>query len=235
MPRVGNDVVDLKEKETFRKSADERFVQRVFSIEERDRISAAAHPDRVLWIFWAAKEAAYKVFVKKDPSIIFAHKQFHVQPLCETYDCWTYGGFKGRFQVEHAGNVSDVGIEGNEEYIHALAREKGLLEKGSFDFFCEKIDVEEGLTQRKFFNERRLEQGSHKVLIGRKESILARLACIRKIAERLKLDPSRLEILREMTDDQLGPPFLLIDGRRANMDISLSHHGCWAAGAYSLS
>ena len=60
MPGVGNDVVDLKESDNRGKSGDDRFLGRVFTVEERELIAQAAAPDTLLWALWAAKEAAYK-------------------------------------------------------------------------------------------------------------------------------------------------------------------------------
>lgn len=67
MPGVGNDVVDLKEPDNQAKSGDDRFLGRVFTVEERGLIARAAAPDTLLWALWAAKEAAYKAVSRGDP------------------------------------------------------------------------------------------------------------------------------------------------------------------------
>ena len=78
MPPVGNDIVDLKEPDNCGKSGDDRFLGRVFTPEERDRIVAAACPDQLLWAFWAAKEAAYKAVSRDDPSICSTPRRYGV-------------------------------------------------------------------------------------------------------------------------------------------------------------
>ncbi|MBA4422980.1 MAG: hypothetical protein C0390_07735 [Syntrophus sp. (in: bacteria)] len=78
LPPVGNDIVDLKETDNCGKSGDDRFLGRVFTPEERDRIVEAAYPDKLLWAFWAAKEAAYKAVSRDDPSIRSTPRSYHV-------------------------------------------------------------------------------------------------------------------------------------------------------------
>jgi phosphopantetheine--protein transferase-like protein len=81
---VGNDVVDLQ------RSAipSERFVERVFNELERSLIAAAGDRAAMLWSFFAAKEAGYKVVSKIRPGIAFAHRRFEVGPGLDalTYD-----------------------------------------------------------------------------------------------------------------------------------------------------
>jgi phosphopantetheinyl transferase (holo-ACP synthase) len=67
LPGVGNDIVDLKEPENLGKSGDDRFLGRVFTVEERGLIARAAAPDTLLWALWAAKEAAFKAVSGGDP------------------------------------------------------------------------------------------------------------------------------------------------------------------------
>ena len=64
LPVVGNDVVDLDQPRCAGKAEDTRFVDRVFTAFERERIVEAPDPDRALWRRWAAKESAYKVVTK---------------------------------------------------------------------------------------------------------------------------------------------------------------------------
>ena len=69
MPGVGNDVVDLKEPENCGKYADDRFLKRVLTAEERALIAEVGPSDWLLWSFWAAKEAAYKAVSSDAPSV----------------------------------------------------------------------------------------------------------------------------------------------------------------------
>ena len=78
MTLVGNDIVDLGDPENRGKSRDRRFVARVFTGGEQERIAATARPDTLLWALWAAKEAAYKAFSRGVPEIASIPKLYQV-------------------------------------------------------------------------------------------------------------------------------------------------------------
>ena len=69
---LGNDVVDLADPEVRGGPAHPRFDARVFSPPERRALESESAPNRLRWTLWAAKEAAYKLAVKRDPNAIFA-------------------------------------------------------------------------------------------------------------------------------------------------------------------
>jgi len=69
---VGNDVVDLRDRDVDPKTLDPRFDRRVFSRDERRTINASAEPVRQRWRLWAAKEAAYKLLRRLEPAIAFS-------------------------------------------------------------------------------------------------------------------------------------------------------------------
>ncbi len=73
---VGNDIVDLREKENLSPSL--RFRLRVFTDAELDQIHRSPERLRTLWMIWSAKEAGFKIAKKIDPNTIFAHREFIV-------------------------------------------------------------------------------------------------------------------------------------------------------------
>jgi phosphopantetheinyl transferase (holo-ACP synthase) len=77
---IGNDVVDLGESGVAGKERDRRFMERVFTPEERRRILDAAEPTLALWRAWSAKETAFKVASKLREGVVFAHRRFEVGP-----------------------------------------------------------------------------------------------------------------------------------------------------------
>jgi phosphopantetheine--protein transferase-like protein len=83
-PWIGNDVVDLGEPGVSGKERDHRFMDRVFTSEERERILAAAAPTLALWKTWSAKETAFKIASKLREGVVFAHRRFEVVPA----DAW---------------------------------------------------------------------------------------------------------------------------------------------------
>ena len=64
---IGNDIVDLADAGT----PSPRFLARVLAPEERRH-------EAQIWRLWAAKEAAYKLLVRDDASLPFAHRLFVV-------------------------------------------------------------------------------------------------------------------------------------------------------------
>jgi phosphopantetheinyl transferase (holo-ACP synthase) len=71
---VGNDVVDLREPGAEARHLDASFVSRVCADDERARATTAAD----LWALFAAKEAAYKAFVKLGAPPTFAPHRLRV-------------------------------------------------------------------------------------------------------------------------------------------------------------
>ena len=81
---VGNDVVDLADPVIAGHHRRLRFVARVCSDEERQRLHSSDAPARLLWSLWAAKEAAYKAVVKQYPETVFSPIRFAVGASMQT-------------------------------------------------------------------------------------------------------------------------------------------------------
>jgi hypothetical protein len=80
---LGNDVIDLAEARALCKERDERFLNRVFTAEERSCIAGAIDPALALWMIWAAKESLFKIESRRNPAAVFAHQKFRVPGLLE--------------------------------------------------------------------------------------------------------------------------------------------------------
>ena len=57
---IGNDVVDLELAAIESNWRRKGFLQKVFSSTEQELIHASANPDKMVWLLWSMKEAAYK-------------------------------------------------------------------------------------------------------------------------------------------------------------------------------
>jgi hypothetical protein len=75
---VGNDVVDLRDPDATAERAP-RFDARVFCADELRALEASPDRARLRWRLWGAKEAAYKVAVKRNPTTVFSPSRFRVQ------------------------------------------------------------------------------------------------------------------------------------------------------------
>lgn len=105
--RVGNDIVYRRDPHIAAHHLKRRFVDRVCSAGEAERVQASREPGLLLWSLWAAKEAAYKAVVKLRPGIPFAHRRFVV---AETLTGVRYEDLQLSLEVE-----------ANEEWVHAVA------------------------------------------------------------------------------------------------------------------
>ena len=91
---VGNDIVDLQNCHH-----DPRFLKRICSEEEWSC-------DK-MWIFWAIKEASYKLLKKIDPNTVFIPKYFVVSP--------------NQRQCRYRNFCFSIETVVTEDYVHAIA------------------------------------------------------------------------------------------------------------------
>lgn len=115
---IGNDVVDLADPEVSPKGRHPRFDERVYSTAERASIGVSGAPDRLRWILWAAKEAAYKVARKADERAIFSPPRFQVH---------LDASLRGR--VHFASRDYALLIEEAPDHVHAIVSETPLEEE----------------------------------------------------------------------------------------------------------
>jgi hypothetical protein len=111
---IGNDVVDLGHRGVQPGAQHPRFDARVFSAEELAALERSAARERLRWMLWAAKEAAYKVAKKLDGAVVWAPARFHVEldsRLC------------GR--VVNGALALGVRVQETRDWVHALAYDAG--------------------------------------------------------------------------------------------------------------
>jgi phosphopantetheinyl transferase (holo-ACP synthase) len=107
---VGNDVVDLTDPEVRPGASHPRFDRRAFVVSEREALRSSGAPNRLRWMLWAAKEAAFKVVKKRDPDAVFLPSRFVV-----SLDASLRG------LVRWAGLEIPVEVFGDSEAVHAIA------------------------------------------------------------------------------------------------------------------
>ena len=111
---LGNDIVDLNEAGITGKSQSTRFVERVFSREEKSAISVSKNPDLTLWMFWAAKETAYKIISKITGPPVFSHKKF------KTNFRKQISKSKSKIEVSYDAQKFQIELTTDTNYIHAV-------------------------------------------------------------------------------------------------------------------
>jgi len=110
----GNDVVDLSAcRDTFR----ERFVERVFATEEQAQLAEAPDREKLAWLFWASKEAAFKVLSRLDRNLPFRWKSFvtRIEAPHRPLPSLLTGHLK------HPAGVVSLEMELEADYVHVRA------------------------------------------------------------------------------------------------------------------
>jgi hypothetical protein len=108
---VGNDVVDLLDRDSDPSTLSPRFDERVLHADERRAIEADRVPT-LRWRFWAAKEAAYKAVKQIHPETVFSPIRFRTE--------WDVPYRLGRVVSPTA--CCAVRVEQREGFVHAVAR-----------------------------------------------------------------------------------------------------------------
>jgi hypothetical protein len=207
---IGNDIVDLTAPENLKKSLDGRFLDRVFTPDEQDLIGSASWADAMLWALWAGKEGAYKVLSKGDPGIPSTPRRYHVK-FFEKHGgaCLHEGGdaLWSGIVDSPAGKVSFQTLF-TVRYVHCLA-----------------------ITDVRLTNQMVISQVVN-LADSTDTSFAVRRAAVGYLAAILDISPAHIEIRRFRTPKGYGPPRVFLDGRPADIDISLSHDGDYGAFAF---
>jgi phosphopantetheinyl transferase (holo-ACP synthase) len=210
---IGNDIVDLAEPGVAGKEQDRRFMDRVFTPEERARILEAAAPTIALWKTWAAKEAAYKIAGKIREKVTFAHRAFEVAA----------DGSEGWVSFEDL--LVRVRWEVAADYVHCVGQLGPRIQRSA----------QSGLG-------RVLTAIAHcREPLGGQLTTAERASVHSPASERARLLARRLmarwdlrgaEVLRAWRARGWGAPVLARDDRPLEgFDVSLSHDGRFAAAA----
>ncbi len=221
---TGNDIVDLALPETSDKAGDNRYIDRVCAGKERDFISSASDRKTALWMIWSAKEAAFKIVGKLHPKLGFSPRKYFV-------DCLPFDALrKNKTAVGTVGYghyLISVWWSITGDYVHCIA---AWSNRSSFAENLRSIvwnadDRCPALTNQHFSLREMLS-------IRSKESCRARI-----ITKKLLSDcgVKNVEIVRDLIGEKLGAPYVLQNDRRCEKyDVSMSHHGRFAAASVLL-
>lgn len=206
---VGNDVLDLADPRCLRIPLDGRFADRVLAGEERERIRSSTEPRRALWRTWAAKEAAYKVVSKlRGAPPPFVHSRFLVRENPTGSMIVTYGNVSVPVQEERSENP---------EALHVVAW---------YPAGWRVVEAAVGPLPDDPPPLRRLTQRERRA-IHSPASGWVRLRARARAAALMSVPETDLEIVCEDGPTGRSAPNLLVGGRTAVWDVSLSHHGRW--------
>jgi phosphopantetheinyl transferase (holo-ACP synthase) len=247
LPYVGNDVVDLKEPANAGKSGDSRFLKKILTDAEIKFVKNADNPDTALWSLWACKETAYKAIKKSFPDTAFVPRRWQTvftntnlqskvsrggkEEATQAYSNIRRGADdaanKGRrmnaswYKSQSEYSDGKVIIPGKEiifirlfphsQYVHCVGADNvKVLDK--------LIWSVEALPEEKNIN----------------PSIYLRHLLRQNLARCFSLNFNQIKIKRTRQNGELQPPYVYIDGRKTDIDISLSHDGRFVAYAALL-
>ncbi len=222
---VGNDIVDLGDPEARGKCRDLRFVDRVLCPRERSELDASlgeANGDEILWCLWSAKESAYKVL----------QKAFGVSPTARSLEVSGLDSATGKVSWQ----TREVRFRWNRrpEYIHCVAwfapdagRDPGAAVTMRSASLTDPLMQSARLTRAEAIS-------AHNPASAAARQLAKDLLRDRSFAELPALSLDTVEILRQPADRGWAPPEIYANGSvLADWDVSLSHHGRFAAAAVS--
>jgi phosphopantetheine--protein transferase-like protein len=203
LQNIGNDIVDLTHPQAIARYEDYRFVSRVLTLTEQEKLRSSSFPNQCLWSFWAAKESAYKAISRFFPLVSSSPKQYEVS----MEDI----GFPSIFHGMVTTPEMPVQIQGavRTDYVHCL-----------------------GVTGKEVDNQI-IETGIYPISKDKDESSFVRELAKDRMAECLKTDFSQIQIRRKIIANQPGPPEVFVQGEKIPICISLSHDGRFAAFAFT--
>jgi len=186
-----------------------RYLDRVCTSEEARRVRNSPDPAKSLAVIWAAKEAAYKLLSKRLALEHFVPKRYVAQSENQAGQ-----GIGNSLLIVYGRTQSEVAIFVEEKWVHAVASSPGMEVRWKV---CEIAGC--SLEGRRASNE------SEAVRFLAK-SLLEEIALIDVI---LQFD-GRIPQLRSRSRSGSGSG----SGSAVNLDVSLAHHGAFAAAAISV-
>jgi len=119
---IGNDVIDLDLAATESNWKRKGWLDKIFTVSERQLITRAVDQNRMVWVLWSMKEAAYKIHHRK----VKIRRYIPQQLLCSIYR-FDDNIVLGKVQVENA--VFYTKTDTGNGFVHTIA----ITEEKSFD------------------------------------------------------------------------------------------------------
>jgi len=214
---VGNDLVDLTEKENWDRPQNVRFVRRVLALGERQLLNESSDKITTFAMLWSGKEVAYKILKKIDSSIVFSHSQFVV-----TIERQRPNQLEG--QVSYKEHHIPVSWEINPKWVHGLGSYSPKGETSKPSFFSWRLDTLDVFSpdDRNFSPEEKRSIHSLASLYVRRQA--------KNILQNEGENP--IELIRPPEGKKFGPPQIWQEGTHLKKwDVSLSHDGSYVASA----
>jgi len=204
----------------MRKSRNLRFVNRVFTTSEQRQIFNSADPDTMIWAIWAGKETAYKIVSKCCTDASSTPRLYEVNLYCKDKPGNSYK-FSAR-EISISGSVDTpygqiyIRIFLACDYVHCVGATAPLETTDAVVWHVDRISPDSEVSPEY-------------------ESMFVRDTLKKHLSAYVDGSPEDMEIRREKGTNGLNPPFVYLNGRRDEIDISLSHDGAFTAYAFTIS
>lgn len=228
---LGNDIVNLSVERALNKHLEQRFLQRILTLKEKELVLNSKQQHKTLWAIWAAKEACFKACQKQELGLIFSHKKFIIDLALHDVN----KNNKNVFGIgRHGNNLLSIKWYFNDNTIHAMAV---LL--GNNQFFSSWDNIKSSIfpiDSTNYTNESLSTRIQAKKFLSSPtirsyfSSISTNLFNVEIIRQKSIIN-SKLKILppKVVSKDQKGLNKVL------NIEISLSHDHGWGAVALAKS
>jgi len=174
----------------------------------------------MIWAMWAGKETAYKIVSKCDPYASSTPRLYEV-----SLDCVGKPGRADKF------STSESSVSGSVDTPHGKIHIRIFVTRDYVHCVGATAPLEK--TDAVVWHVDRISTGSE--VSAAYESMFVREALKKHLLEYMDEDAEDMEIKRENGANGLTPPFVYLNGRRDEIDISLSHDGAFAAYAFTIS
>lgn len=207
---VGNDIVDLKTLDALNYPKNLRFVRRVLCEQEQQVFFAHSNSIPLFWMFWAAKEAVFKIIKKIDPHATFSHRSFQV--TIEWDNLETASGL-----VTYREEIHPVTFTITPEWVHCIATNGNHFGNIAYqvsannEITCDPSDF----------------TPDEMASIFSSESFLVRML-VKNIFR--AHNGTNCEVRRRPLIKKFGPPEIWCQGeKKRDIDVSMSHDGNYCA------
>lgn len=212
---IGNDIVDLTFDNALSKYKDYKFIERVFSCNEKEILKESDRPDLLLWFLWTAKESAYKAIKKLIPNTIFSHRKFEVifDEICNI-------GLNSKLSgtVNYNGVICKIDWSYSSSWIHCNAV---IINNHQ----CSNTEV----TDYKVINMSDVLDLSYDFTDEEGLSIYSDQSKAVRILAKALLYQNGLEkvrIIRKRERNRFSPPYIYVDDEKlTGWDVSMTHDG----------
>jgi hypothetical protein len=208
--------VDLTDPRSKGRSLDTRFINRVFTLHEQEQIVNDGYPDVLVWSLWAGKETAYKILCKVYGHVTSAPRRYEVR-MSASEDSHDDNRLFMAGVVRTPYDPVSIRIYKDADYLHCIGVTGTEKLMNSVIWGIHKAEPAEGEGYR---------------YSPEAASVEIRKVATRKMALYCKEDIENIDIIRFKGSRGLEPPTVYIKGKKAMIDISLSHDGHFLSYAF---